>query len=139
MNTTPPSRLMETETLVLACTATFIKGNPIVIPFKIIPPAAGQGVIAIQCHKNLEKQKKEKITSLINNKITYFQILAERSLVKNLNGSCKSPISAAANTDNSGNLTLKGSVSNLNGTRIFHNIGHDIIKYLLSLHETTFN
>ncbi len=89
-----------------------------IIPFKIIPPAAGQGVIAIQCHKNLEKQKKEKIISLINNKITYFQILAERSLVKNLNGSCKSPISAAANTDNSGNLTLKGSVSNLNGTRI---------------------
>ena len=89
-----------------------------IIPFKIIPPAAGQGVIAIQCHKNLEKQKKEKIISLVNNKITYFQILAERSLVKNLNGSCKSPISAAANTDNSGNLTLKGSVSNLNGTRI---------------------
>ncbi len=89
-----------------------------IIPFKIIPPAAGQGVIAIQCHKNLEKQKKEKIISLINNKITYFQILAERSLVKNLNGSCKSPISAAANTDNFGNLTLKGSVSNLDGTRI---------------------
>ena len=89
-----------------------------IIPFKIIPPAAGQGVIAIQCHKNLEKQKKEKIISLVNNKITYFQILAERSLVKNLNGSCKSPISAAANTDNFGNITLKGIVSNLNGTRI---------------------
>ena len=89
-----------------------------VIPFKIIPPAAGQGAIAIQCHNKLEKQKKEKIISLINNKIAYFQSLAERSLVKNLNGSCKSPISAEANTDKFGNITLKASVSNFNGTKI---------------------
>ena len=44
--------------------------------------------------------------------------MAERSLVKHLNGSCKSPISAEANIDNLGNISLKGSVSNLSGTRI---------------------
>ncbi len=89
-----------------------------VIPLKIMPPAAGQGVIAIQCLKQLEKQKKEKIISLINNETSYLQILAERSLIRHLNGSCKSPISAEANTDDFGKISLKGSVSNLTGTKI---------------------
>ena len=89
-----------------------------VIPLKIIPPAAGQGKIAIQCLKELQKQKKEKIISLVNNKIAYFQSLAERSMIKHLNGSCKSPITAEANIDSFGNITLKGSVANLSGTRI---------------------
>ena len=49
-----------------------------IISLDIIPPAAGQGVIAIQCHKDLEKQKVDKIFSLINDDKTFYEIQAER-------------------------------------------------------------
>ena len=114
-----------------------------IISLDIIPPAAGQGVIAIQCHKDLEKQKVDKIFSLINDDKTFYEIQAERSLVKHLGGSCQSPISSSADLDMSGNLILKGSIVNIDGTKILsdkemgkkedgENIGKKLAKNLLS-------
>ena len=89
-----------------------------VIPLEIMPPSAGQGVIAIQSLESSEKENINKLISSINDKSVYFEILAERSLVKHLNGNCRSPISSNATSNQSGEITLQGSVANMNGTEI---------------------
>ncbi len=89
-----------------------------VIPLETMPPSAGQGVIAIQCLETIEKKYLNKLISSINDERVYFEILAERSLVRHLNGSCQSPISSSATSKLSGQITLQGSVANINGTEI---------------------
>ena len=69
------------------------------IPKEIMPPAATQGAIAIQSTTNKNNQYEKDLNNYlfsINDSKTYFEILAERSLLKTLDGSCRSPISASA-------------------------------------------
>ena len=92
-----------------------------IIPLKIIPPAAGQGVIAIQTSNNYSKQKVKRIAKIINDEVSFCEITAERSLVRYLNGSCQSPISSnAICSPKTKRLTLKGSVANLSGSKIIN-------------------
>ncbi len=64
------------------------------IPLSKILPSPGQGAIAIVYKK--ENKECEKICKLINNKITEKSLLAERSLIKQINGDCFTPIAALA-------------------------------------------
>ena len=94
-----------------------------VIPLDIIPPAAGQGVIAIQTINKFSKKEIKKISKVINDEITFYEILAERSLVRHLNGSCQSPISSnAVYSEKTKILTLWGIVANLSGTKIISDV-----------------
>ena len=92
-----------------------------IIPIEIIPPASSQGVIAIQSttNGNNEYQKQLKMTlNKINDEKTFFETLAERSLLKTLNGSCRSPISASAHLTDSKELILYGAIATLDGTKV---------------------
>ncbi len=91
-----------------------------VISLEILPPPAGQGVIAIQCVDTPKNNKINHIINSINDEKTFNEIISERSLVKNLNGSCRSPISSSANIDSYGYLTLNGYVANVSGTKIIN-------------------
>ena len=95
------------------------EGN--VIPKEIIPPASAQGVIAIQSTENKKNQYEKDLNdylSDINDMNTYYETLAERSFLSELDGSCRSPISSSAYIIDNDYLSLHGAVSNLDGTSV---------------------
>ena len=95
------------------------EGN--LISKEIIPPASAQGVIAIQSTKNKKNQYEKDLNdylSEINDMNTYYETLAERSFLSELDGSCRSPISSSAYIIDNDYLSLYGAVANLDGTRV---------------------
>ena len=54
----------------------------------------------------------------INDERAFFETLAERSLLKTLDGSCRSPISASAHFTDSKELILYGAIATLDGTKV---------------------
>ena len=91
------------------------------IPKEIMPPAATQGAIAIQSTTNKNNQNEKDLNDYlfsINDNKTYFEILAERSLLKTLDGSCRSPISASAYVLENDNLKLYGAIARPDGTKV---------------------
>ena len=91
------------------------------IPTDIMPPAATQGAIAIQSTTNRNNKYEKDLNNYlfnINDNETYFETLAERSLLKTLDGSCRSPISASAYILENGRLKLYGAIARLDGTKV---------------------
>ena len=91
------------------------------IPKEIMPPAATQGAIAIQSTTNKNNQYEKDLNNYlfsINDSKTYFEILAERSLLKTLDGSCRSPISASAYVLENDHLKLYGVIARPDGTKV---------------------
>jgi hydroxymethylbilane synthase len=86
-----------------------------------LPPAATQGAIAIQSTTNRNNQYEKDLNNYlfsINDNKTYFETLAERSFLKTLDGSCRSPISASAHVFEKDHLKLYGAISRLDGTKV---------------------
>ena len=109
-----------------------------IIPNEIIPPASSQGVIAIQSttNGNNEYQKQLKMTlNKINDEKTFFETLAERSLLKTLDGSCRSPISASAHFTDSKELILYGAIATLDGKKVIRSKITGSIKDAIKLGE----
>ena len=91
------------------------------IPPDIMPPAAAQGAIAIQSTTNRNNKYEKDLNNYllnINDNETYFETLAERSLLKTLDGSCRSPISASAYIIENDRLKLNGAIARLDGTKV---------------------
>ena len=91
------------------------------IPTEIMPPAATQGAIAIQSTTNRNNKYEKDLNNYllnINDNETYFETLAERSLLKTLDGSCRSPISASAYIIENDRLKLYGAIARLDGTKV---------------------
>ena len=91
------------------------------IPSDIMPPAATQGAIAIQSTTNRNNKYEKDLNNYlfnINDNETYFETLAERSLLKTLDGSCRSPISASAYIIENDRLKLYGAIARLDGTKV---------------------
>ena len=91
------------------------------IPLDIMPPAATQGAIAIQSTTNRNNKYEKDLNNYllnINDNETYFETLAERSLLKTLDGSCRSPISASAHIIENDRLKLYGAIARLDGTKV---------------------
>ncbi len=91
------------------------------IPSDIMPPAATQGAIAIQSTTNRNNKYEKDLNNYllnINDNETYFETLAERSFLKTLDGSCRSPISASAYIIENDRLKLCGAIARLDGTKV---------------------
>ena len=91
------------------------------IPSDIMPPAATQGAIAIQSTSNRNNKYEKDLNNYllnINDNETYFETLAERSFLKTLDGSCRSPISASAYIIENDRLKLYGAIARLDGTKV---------------------
>ncbi len=91
------------------------------IPKDIMPPAATQGAIAIQSTSNRNNRYEKDLNNCllnINDNETYFETLAERSFLKTLDGSCRSPISASAYIIENDRLKLYGAIARLDGTKV---------------------
>lgn len=66
-------------------------------------PAAGQGILAVQCRKDFPKEE----ISWLNDRDTEMAAEAERGFVRALNGGCSSPVAAYA-TVRENTICLKG-------------------------------
>lgn len=78
-----------------------------------ILPAVGQGALGIEIKKG--NSLAESVLKSINDKNTFIEVTAERSLLKKLEGGCQVPIGAFAKIDKSG-LYLDAIVGSIDGT-----------------------
>jgi len=84
------------------------------LPLDQFPSAAGQGAIAIVAKEG--NNEVVKILQSVEDKATRAEIVAERSLVLQLEGGCRVPIGAVGQVDGDC-LTLFGSVFSLNSSK----------------------
>ncbi len=83
------------------------------IPKEEILPAVGQGALGIEIHQ--DNNLVDEIIQSIHHKDTYKAVLAERSLLRALEGGCQVPIGAFAEVKSSG-LYLDAIVGSIDGT-----------------------
>jgi hydroxymethylbilane synthase len=79
-------------------------------------PAVGQGALGIEIHK--DNLFIDELLQTIHHEDTYSAVLAERSLLKTLEGGCQVPIGALAEVKPNG-LYLDAMVGSLDGTITF--------------------
>jgi hydroxymethylbilane synthase len=122
--------------------------NKISISFEteVVLPAAGQGVIAVQCKKNDEVAKK--FLKKINDLETELCAKAERKMLQVIGGDCETAVGGLAVIENN-NLKLKAQLFSDSGSDSFEheltgqdtdaiNIGKAVGEKLLSLAGTEF-
>jgi hydroxymethylbilane synthase len=83
------------------------------IPIEEILPAVGQGALGIEIHK--DNTTVEEILQTLHHDETYKAVIAERALLKKLEGGCQVPIGAFAEVKSSG-LYLDAVVGSLDGS-----------------------
>ncbi len=79
-------------------------------------PAVGQGALGIEIHR--DNKFVDEILQSIHHQNTYISVLAERALLRTLEGGCQVPIGALAEVKSSG-LYLDAMVGSLDGTITF--------------------
>lgn len=82
-------------------------------------PAVAQGAIGLQCRE--DDQEIKKIINGINDKITQICIMAERSFLAEVDGSCHSPIASYCRYSR-GKLKLTSLMASLDGKKVYKNI-----------------
>ena len=94
-----------------------------------IIPSAGQGVVALQCREN----DKELINLLgkVNHQLTHSCVLAERNVLKVLEGDCETAVGVIANIDRD-TINIEAELFSLNGEKRFY---HKASKNLSSAYE----
>ena len=89
-----------------------------------IIPSAGQGVVALQCRKN--DQGLIKLLEKVNHQPTHNCVVAERSVLKVLEGDCETAVGAIANIDGN-TINLEAELFSLDGKkRFYHNASKDL-------------
>lgn len=83
------------------------------IPKEEILPAVGQGALGIEIHE--DNKVVEEIVKTLHHDETYQAVIAERALLRTLEGGCQVPIGAFAEVKSSG-LYLDALVGSLDGT-----------------------
>ena len=94
-----------------------------------IIPSAGQGVVALQCREN----DKELINLLdkVNHQLTHSCVLAERNVLKALEGDCETAVGVIANIDRDA-INIEAELFSLDGEKRFY---HKASKNLSSAYE----
>ncbi len=87
-----------------------------IISTEEILPAVGQGALGIEIRS--ENKFADEIVQSIHDESTYLAVLAERSLLRTLEGGCQVPIGAFAETKSNG-IYLDAMVGSLDGTITF--------------------
>ena len=94
-----------------------------------IIPSAGQGVVALQCREN----DKELINLLdkVNHQLTHSCVLAERNVLKVLEGDCETAVGVIANIDRD-TINIEAELFSLDGEKRFY---HKASKNISSAYE----
>lgn len=85
------------------------------ISYEISLPAVGQGSVGIEIRKN--DPEIEKVIAKLHHSPSAYAILAERSLLRTLEGGCQIPIGALGKV-NGDDITLFGLVGSLDGKKV---------------------
>ena len=80
-------------------------------------PACGQGAIGITCRTNDTRVRTW--LERINHDETMIRVSAERAMLSELDGTCRTPIGGLAELDRQGVLTLRGLVAHPDGSALF--------------------
>ncbi|MBL95119.1 MAG: hydroxymethylbilane synthase [Magnetovibrio sp.] len=87
-----------------------------VLSINTMLPAVGQGALIVSCLKS--NGKLYELLKHLNHFESATQVIAERAMLKELNGSCNTPIAGLARISQ-GKLTLRGLVAKPDGTKIW--------------------
>jgi len=109
------------------------------LPVETFTPPVGQGCIAIECHRDLDDDKKDIIYKLLNDKNSENCLLAERSFLKTLQGGCSIPSFGLATLDENNQITLVGGIISIDGQQIVRDTQRGNHKDALDLGEHTAN
>ena len=82
-----------------------------------IIPSAGQGIVALQCREN--DKNLIKLLDKVNHQPTHNCVLAERNVLKILEGDCETAVGAIAKIDE-GNINLEAELFSLDGKERFY-------------------
>lgn len=82
------------------------------LPVETVLPAAGQGVLGIECRR--EDAKTQAMIATLNHAASYDCVVAERALCRTLGGGCHVPIAAYAEMQQE-NVMLRGLVASEDG------------------------
>jgi hydroxymethylbilane synthase len=85
------------------------------LPPETMLPAAGQGALAIECRE--DDLEAIEIARAVSDPATYAAVQAERALLRELGGGCRTPIAALATEEND-RLRLRGAVLSPDGKRV---------------------
>ncbi len=77
-------------------------------------PAVGQGSVAIECSRGMDKGKREQVRALLNHPNTETCLLAERAFLRRLQGGCSVPVFGLATLEND-TINMTGGVVSLDG------------------------
>ena len=80
-------------------------------------PAAGQGIVAIQCR--VDDFNTIKLLDSINDKETEIIVDAERSFLHRVNGACDTPVAANAIINEDNEIFLQAELLSLDGGKVF--------------------
>lgn len=83
-----------------------------IIPVEAMLPAAGQGALGIEIHKDAANT--EKLIKVLDNADSHLAIDAERALLSGLEGGCQVPIGVHANVEKN-QISIKAGVFSLDG------------------------
>ncbi len=95
-----------------------------------IIPSAGQGVVALQCRDN--DKNMIKLLEKINHQPTHNCVLAERNVLKILDGDCETAVGAIAQI-NEENISLEAELFSLDGKERFYHKDSKEIKFAFEL------
>lgn len=110
-----------------------------IFPEEFMLPAVGQGSIAVEVAE--ERSDMRELLSKLNHPETELAVLAERTLMRRLEGGCQVPIGALAHVVD-GKVHLKGMVASINGERLIRAeasgtdpelVGYDVAGRLIEL------
>jgi len=87
-----------------------------IIPKDVILPAVGQGALGIEI--NAKNKFAEEVIQALHDENAYYAVIAERALLKTLEGGCQAPIGAFGEVRSNG-LYLEGFVASLDGSLTF--------------------
>jgi len=87
------------------------------LPLEIFTPAVGQGSLAIEIHKSMPGELREKIRQVLNDNKAEVLLTAERAFLKKLQGGCSIPAFAYAKFTGE-TLSIRGGIYNLDGTQL---------------------
>ena len=89
-----------------------------------IIPSAGQGVVALQCREN--DQELIKLLEKVNHQPTHNCVVAERNVLKVLEGDCETAVGIIANIDGD-TINLEAELFSLDGKkRFYHNASNKL-------------
>lgn len=91
--------------------------STMVLDIKDMLPAVAQGAIGIA--RREDDNAAAKYLSSLNHEETRLAVVAERSFLTALDGSCRTPIAGYARKNASGGLTFDGLVASLDGSKIY--------------------